>query len=62
MSNSNDLFEDGICSPGKKSELPVELPDNIDLKSQGNPLRQSSNWKNTKQNLLEKKLLEKQIL
>ena len=38
VSNTNDLSEDGSVVPVEKNELPVELPDDIDLNSQGNPL------------------------
>jgi len=42
-------LEDGSVVPVDKSELPVELPDDIDLKSRGNPLDTHPTWKNTKQ-------------
>ena len=32
-------LEDGIVVPVDKSELPVELPEDIDLNLNGNPLR-----------------------
>ena len=41
-------LEDGTIIPVDKSELPVELPENIDLNSKGNPLDNHPNWKNTK--------------
>ena len=57
-------LEDGSVKPVEKSELPVELPEDVDLNSKGNPLRKSSFLE--KYNLIkkvqEKKLLEKQIL
>tara|TARA_X000001036_G_scaffold210967_1_gene198131 strand:- start:543 stop:3071 length:2529 start_codon:yes stop_codon:yes gene_type:complete len=40
-------LEDGSVVPVDKSELPIKLPDNIDLKSTGNPLENHSEWKNT---------------
>ncbi len=42
-------LEDGSVVPVDKSELPVMLPDDIDLNSQGNPLDNHPNWKMTKQ-------------
>ena len=42
-------LEDGSVVPVDKSELPVELPENIDLNAQGNPLEAHPNWKLTKQ-------------
>tara|TARA_Y100000591_G_scaffold189230_1_gene163618 strand:+ start:134 stop:2644 length:2511 start_codon:yes stop_codon:yes gene_type:complete len=42
-------LEDGSVTPVEKSELPVVLPDNIDLNSQGNPLANHPEWKNTTQ-------------
>ena len=41
-------LEDGTIIPVDKSELPVELPENIDLNSKGNPLDSHPNWKNIK--------------
>ena len=41
-------LEDGTVVPVNKSELPVELPDDIDLKSKGNPLDSHPTWKITK--------------
>jgi leucyl-tRNA synthetase len=40
-------LEDGSVVPVDKSELPIELPDDIDLNSQGNPLDNHLNWKHT---------------
>ena len=40
-------LEDGSVVPVDKSELPVELPDDIDLNSKGNPLESHPKWKNT---------------
>ena len=39
-------LEDGSVTVDK-SELPIKLPDNIDLKSPGNPLDNHPTWKNT---------------
>ena len=41
-------LEDGSCVPVDKNELPIRLPDNIDLKTPGNPLSTHPTWKNTK--------------
>ncbi len=40
-------LEDGSVKPVDKSELPVTLPDDIDLNSQGNPLESHPTWKKT---------------
>ena len=40
-------LEDGSVVPVDKSELPVRLPDEIDLNTPGNPLANHPNWKNT---------------
>ena len=40
-------LEDGSVKPVDKSELPIKLPENIDLNSNGNPLDLHSDWKNT---------------
>ena len=40
-------LEDGSIEPVEKSELPIMLPDDIDLNSTGNPLESHPNWKNT---------------
>ena len=42
-------LDDGSVVPVDKSELPIELPEDIDLSSQGNPLEKHPSWKNTKQ-------------
>ena len=47
-------LEDGSVVPVDKSELPIVLPDDIDLNSQGNPLENHPNWKKTTQNQQEK--------
>ncbi len=41
-------LEDGTIIPVDKSELPVELPEDIDLTFKGNPLDNHPTWKNTK--------------
>ena len=40
-------LKDGSIVPVDKSELPVKLPDDIDLNKSGNPLETHKNWKNT---------------
>ena len=40
-------LEDGSVVPVEKSELPIRLPDDVDLNSTGNPLDNHSNWKKT---------------
>ena len=40
-------LEDGSVVPVDKSELPIELPIDIDLNSNGNPLDNHPTWKNT---------------
>ncbi len=40
-------LDDGSVVPVQKDELPVKLPDEIDLKSTGNPLQNHPTWKNT---------------
>jgi leucyl-tRNA synthetase len=40
-------LEDGSFKPVDKSELPIMLPDDIDLNSQGNPLENHATWKKT---------------
>jgi leucyl-tRNA synthetase len=40
-------LEDGTIQPVEKSELPIELPDDIDLNSKGNPLQNHPSWKHT---------------
>ena len=41
-------LDDGTVVPVDKSELPIELPEDIDLNSQGNPLEKHPSWKFTK--------------
>ena len=48
-------LEDGKVVPVDKSELPVTLPDDINLNSNGNPLANHPTWKNTKQKSTGKK-------
>ena len=50
-------LEDGSVVPVDKSELPVILPDDIDLYSKGNPLNAHSKWKNTYQKSTGKKAI-----
>ena len=50
-------LEDGSIVPVDKSELPVELPENIDLNAPGNPLETHPSWKNTVQKSTGKKAL-----
>ena len=50
-------LEDGSVVPVDKSELPVLLPEDIDLNSQGNPLDNHLDWKNT----THKKSVKKQL-
>tara|TARA_A100001015_G_scaffold242975_1_gene277770 strand:- start:792 stop:3311 length:2520 start_codon:yes stop_codon:yes gene_type:complete len=48
-------LEDGKVVPVEKSELPIELPDDIDLNTPGNPLDAHPTWKNTVQKSTGKK-------
>ena len=48
-------LEDGTICTVDKSELPILLPDDIDLNSQGNPLEVHPKWKNTIQKSTGKK-------
>ena len=41
-------LEDGSVKPVEKSELPIKLPEDIDLNSNGNPLDSHPTWKFTK--------------
>ena len=41
-------LEDGSCVPVDKTELPVKLPNDVNLKSPGNPLDTHPTWKKTK--------------
>ena len=38
-------LKDGTIVPVEKSELPIKLPDDIDLNQSGNPLENHKNWK-----------------
>ena len=40
-------LEDGTAVPVEKSELPINLPMDVDLNSSGNPLESHPNWKKT---------------
>jgi leucyl-tRNA synthetase len=40
-------LEDGSCVPVEKSELPITLPDDVNLNSPGNPLDAHLKWKKT---------------
>ena len=42
-------LEDGSVVPVDKSELPIKLPENIDLNAPGNPLDNHQDWKQTTQ-------------
>jgi len=50
-------LEDGSVTPVDKSELPIELPGDVDLKASGNPLDNHPTWKNTVQKSTGKKAL-----
>ncbi len=50
-------LEDGTVTPVEKSELPVELPNDIDLNSKGNPLDLHPTWKFTKHKKTGKKAI-----
>ncbi len=50
-------LEDGKVVPVEKSELPIELPEDIDLNSKGNPLDSHPKWKYTKQKSTGKKAI-----
>ena len=55
-------LEDGTVTPVEKNELPIELPDDVDLNAKGNPLENHPNWKNTIHKSSGKRQLEKRIL
>ena len=40
-------LEDGSVVPVDKSELPIKLPEDVNLQSAGNPLANHPNWKHT---------------
>jgi leucyl-tRNA synthetase len=50
-------LEDGSVVPVEKSELPIELPEDIDLNSNGNPLDKHGAWKFTTQKTTGKKAI-----
>ena len=50
-------LDDGTVLPVEKSELPIKLPENINLNSKGNPLENHPNWKNTIQKSTGKKAI-----
>ena len=50
-------LEDGKVVPVDKSELPVELPEDVDLQAKGNPLDSHPDWKITTQKSTGKKAL-----
>lgn len=50
-------LEDGSVVPVDKSELPVELPEDVDLNASGNPLENHPKWKNTTQKSTGKKAM-----
>ncbi len=50
-------LEDGSVAPVDKSELPIELPEDINLNSNGNPLDNHPTWKITTQKSTGKKAI-----
>ena len=50
-------LEDGSVVPVDKSELPIELPEDVDLNANGNPLENHLKWKNTIQKSTGKKAI-----
>ena len=54
-------LDDGSVVPVEKSELPIELPENIDLNTHGNPLDNHSEWKKTVQKSTGKRAIRKLI-
>ena len=50
-------LDDGSVVPVDKSELPIELPEDVDLNANGNPLENHPNWKNTIQKSTGKKAI-----
>jgi leucyl-tRNA synthetase len=50
-------LEDGKVVPVDKSQLPIELPDDVDLNSKGNPLENHPSWKITKEKSTGKKAI-----
>ena len=41
------MINDGSVVPVDKSELPIVLPEDVDLNSSGNPLDNHQSWKKT---------------
>ena len=54
-------LKNGKVVPVDKKELPIKLPEDVDLNSKGNPLENHPTWKKLSIKKLEKVLLEKQI-
>ena len=50
-------LEDGTVVPVEKEELPIKLPNDIDLRTPGNPLANHPTWKNTIHKKTKKKAL-----
>jgi leucyl-tRNA synthetase len=50
-------LEDGTVVPVDKEELPIELPEDVDLNANGNPLDKHKSWKETTQKSTGKKAL-----
>ena len=50
-------LEDGSCIPVDKDDLPVRLPEDVDLNSPGNPLESHPKWKKTVHKLTGKKAI-----
>ena len=43
-------LENGDIVPVDKSELPIKLPENVDLNCEGNPLENHPDWKKPNKN------------
>ena len=50
-------LDDGSVVPVEKDELPIELPEDVDINVGGNPLEQHPTWKNTLQKSTGKKAI-----